>query len=155
MASKIATDAACIFCKIVKGITPPHDTDLHLLWSGDIPCMKLIETETVLAFLDIGPTSKGHSLVIPKWHGAKLTDIPDDHLADILPTVKKLVNAIGPADYNILQNNGTLAHQEVHHVHFHMIPKPNAKEGLIIDWPAKPADMEKLKEYCAEIKARF
>ncbi|KAH6886477.1 HIT family protein 1 [Thelonectria olida] len=140
MASQIPSNAACIFCKIIK---------------GEIPCMKLLETETVLAFLDIGPTSKGHSLVIPKYHGAKLVDIPDEHLSDVLPTVKKLVKATGATDYNVLQNNGTIAHQEVHHVHFHMIPKPNKEEGLIIDWPAKPADMAKLKELCEDIKSRI
>jgi diadenosine tetraphosphate (Ap4A) HIT family hydrolase len=55
-------------------------------------------------------------LVIPKHHGAKLTDIPDDSLAEILPVVKKLVTATGAENYNVLQNNGRIAHQEVDHV---------------------------------------
>ncbi|GAW24987.1 hypothetical protein ANO14919_145850 [Xylariales sp. No.14919] len=98
--------AACIFCRIIK---------------GEIPSFKLFESEKTLAFLDIGPLSKGHALVIPKFHGAKLTDIPDDHLAEILPVAKKLVSATGATDYNILQNNGRIAHQIVDHVHFHMV----------------------------------
>lgn len=55
-------------------------------------------------------------LVIPKHHGSKLADIPDDQLSEILPVVKKLVHASGAENYNILQNNGRLAHQEVDHV---------------------------------------
>ncbi|KAH7129323.1 HIT family protein 1 [Dactylonectria estremocensis] len=132
--------AACIFCKIIK---------------GEIPCMKLFENEKVLAFLDIGPVSKGHTLVIPKYHGAKLADIPDDQLTDILPTLKKVINATGVTDYNILQNNGAIAHQQVFHVHFHMIPRPNDLEGLGIKWPTKAADMDELKQLCEDIKSRM
>ncbi|RKL15194.1 hypothetical protein BFJ68_g5831 [Fusarium oxysporum] len=127
--------SSCIFCRIIK---------------GDIPSFKLFESDKTLAFLDIGPLSKGHA-----HHGAKLADIPDDHLTEILPVVKKIVNATGATDYNILQNNGRIAHQEVDHVHFHMIPKPNETEGLGVKWPTKPADMEQLKAYCEELKAKI
>ncbi|PNY30032.1 Hit family protein 1 [Tolypocladium capitatum] len=127
--------AACIFCRIIK---------------GEIPCMKLFETQQTLAFLDIGPLSKGHALVIPKHHGAKLADIPDDQLTEILPTLKKLVIATGATDYNILQNNGTIAHQQVHH-----IPKPNETEGLGISWPATTGDMDSLKALCEDIKSKM
>ncbi|KAF3349723.1 hypothetical protein VdG1_09155 [Verticillium dahliae VDG1] len=93
-------------------------------------------------------------LVIPKHHGAKLTDIPDDHLMEILPVVKKLVNATGAVDYNLLQNNGRAAHQMVDHVHFHMIPKPNETEGLGIRWPQQQTDMDKLKALFEELKSK-
>ncbi|KIW15089.1 hypothetical protein PV08_07876 [Exophiala spinifera] len=132
--------AACIFCKIVK---------------GDIPSFKLFESDKVLAFLDIQPLSKGHALVIPKYHGAKLTDIPDDHLTELLPVVKKLAIASGAENYNVLQNNGRPAHQEVDHVHFHMIPKPNETEGLGIGWPATATDMDALKKLHADLKAKM
>ncbi|KAJ3578776.1 hypothetical protein NPX13_g1788 [Xylaria arbuscula] len=132
--------AACIFCRIIK---------------GEIPSFKLFESDKTLAFLDIGPLSKGHALVIPKFHGAKLTDIPDDHLAEILPVAKKLVTATGATDYNILQNNGRIAHQIVDHVHFHMIPKPNEKEGLGVGWPTQQPDMEELKKYFEEVKSKM
>ncbi|KAI0503339.1 HIT-like domain-containing protein [Xylaria bambusicola] len=127
--------AACIFCRIIK---------------GEIPSFKLFESDKTLAFLDIGPLSKGHALVIPKFHGAKLTDIPDDHLAEILPVAKKLVTATGATDYNILQNNGRIAHQVVDH-----IPKPNEKEGLGIGWPTQEANMEELKKYFEEVKSKM
>ncbi|KAK5057896.1 Adenosine 5'-monophosphoramidase [Exophiala bonariae] len=135
-----ATQAACIFCKIVK---------------GDIPSFKLFESDKVLAFLDIQPLSKGHALVIPKHHGAKLTDIPDDALTEILPVVKKLAAASGAVDYNVLQNNGRIAHQEVDHVHFHMIPKPNETEGLGVGWPAGKTDFDALKKLHEDLKAKF
>jgi len=132
--------AACIFCKIVK---------------GDIPSFKLFESDKILAFLDIQPLSKGHALVIPKFHGEKLTDIPDDSLAEILPVVKQLVKATGAENYNVLQNNGRIAHQEVDHVHFHMIPKPNTEEGMGISWPQQKTDMDKLKALFADIKSKM
>ncbi|KAH8595177.1 HIT-like domain-containing protein [Bisporella sp. PMI_857] len=136
----MSSAAACIFCKIVK---------------GDIPSFKLFESDKIFAFLDINPLSKGHALVIPKHHGEKLADIPDDALSEILPVVKKLVLATGAENYNVLQNNGRLAHQEVGHVHFHMIPKPNETEGLGIGWPQQKIDMDELKKLGEQIKAKM
>ncbi|KAL4977463.1 HIT-like domain-containing protein [Aspergillus desertorum] len=127
--------AACIFCRIIK---------------GEIPSFKLFESDKVFAFLDIQPLSRGHALVIPKYHGAKLTDIPDDHLTEILPVAKKIAQVTGATDFNVLQNNGRIAHQVVDH-----IPKPNEAEGLGIGWPAQEADMDRLKEYYESIKAKI
>ncbi|KAL2877520.1 Adenosine 5'-monophosphoramidase [Colletotrichum sp. CLE4] len=134
--------ASCIFCKIIK---------------GEIPCFKLFESEKTLAFLDINPLSRGHAtyivppqLVIPKHHGAKLSDIPDDQLSEVLPVVKKLVAATGATDYNILQNNGRIAHQVVDH-----IPKPNETEGLGVGWPQQATDMDKLKALFDDIKSKM
>ncbi|RPB15227.1 HIT-like protein [Morchella conica CCBAS932] len=132
--------AACIFCRIIR---------------GEIPSFKLLETEKIFAFLDIQPLSKGHCLVIPKTHGERLHDVPDDELAELLPAAKKLALATGAVDYNILQNNGSIAHQVVGHVHVHMIPKPNEKEGLTVGWPAKETDMDALKALHENIKAKM
>lgn len=84
-----------------------------------------------------------------------MVDIPDDSLTELLPVVKKLAVASGAENYNVLQNNGRLAHQEVDHVHFHMIPKPNETEGLGIGWPATATDMEALKKLHADLKAKM
>ena len=105
--------ASCLFCRIVK---------------GEIPSYKLIETAKSFAFLDIGPLSKGHALVIPKEHAEQMHQLSDESLADILPVAKKIANAIGAKDYNILQNNGKEAHQVVMHVHFHIIPKKSMSD---------------------------
>ncbi|KAI9350256.1 hit domain-containing protein [Obelidium mucronatum] len=132
--------ADCLFCKIVKGI---------------IPCHKVAETATTLAFLDINPLSAGHTLVIPKYHAQFLHQLPDENLADILPLAKKIALAQGPADnYNILQNNGRLAHQAVDHVHFHVIPKPNNAEGLGINWPAQATDHGKFAALAKELSEK-
>lgn len=60
--------------------------------------------------------SENEQLVIPKHHGRTLADIPDEHLSEILPVVKKLAAASGAQNWNLLQNNGRVAHQEVDHV---------------------------------------
>ncbi|KAK5942744.1 Adenosine 5'-monophosphoramidase [Knufia obscura] len=132
--------ASCIFCKIVK---------------GDIPSFKLYDSPKVLAFLDINPLAKGHALIIPKTHGEKLTDIPDDELAESLPVAKKIAAALGAENYNILQNNGRLAHQEVDHVHFHVIPKPDQQQGLGISWPQQKVEMDELKKLLETMKSKM
>ncbi|PWN52655.1 putative HNT1-adenosine 5`-monophosphoramidase [Violaceomyces palustris] len=136
----MATDPNCLFCKIV---------------AGKIPSMKLYESEKTYAFLDIGPLSDGHALVIPKHHGAKLHEIPDDYLAELLPVAKKLAIATGSDQYNILQNNGRLAHQLVDHVHVHMIPKPDEKQGLTVGWPATQPAKEDLQKVFENIKTKL
>lgn len=131
--------------------------------TGEIPSFKLIETKYTFSFMDIQPTSKGHVLVIPKYHGAKLHNIPDEYLTDILPITKKLVKLLdldvddkdGAAGYNILQNNGKIAHQEVPHVHFHLIPKRDKETGLIVGWPAEETNFDKLGKYHKELMAKL
>ncbi|KAL5482330.1 HNT1 [Sanghuangporus weigelae] len=140
MAATARSLASCIFCKIIK---------------GDIPSFKLIETDYSFSFLDIGPLARGHALVIPKDHGEKLTDVDDAYLADTLIVAKKIAKALGSENYNVLQNNGTLAHQIVPHVHFHVIPKPNEETGLVIGWPTQKIEMDELKALHEDIKSRL
>ncbi|ODQ50252.1 HIT-like protein [Saitoella complicata NRRL Y-17804] len=132
--------AACIFCKIIK---------------GEIPSIKLFETAKTYAFADIQPLSKGHALVIPKEHAVKLHELSDESLADLLPAAKKLAVAVGADEYNILQNNGPMAHQVVKHVHIHMIPKPNEEEGLKVGWPATNPEKDELAKYWESIKQKL
>lgn len=68
---------------------------------------------------------------------------------------KKIALASGATDYNILQNNGRIAHQEVDHVHFHFIPKPNESEGLGIRWPQQQASKEQLTKLCEDLKSKM
>jgi len=108
--------------------------------NGEIPCFKIHEDEHTFAFLDINPLSPGHTLLIPKEQVATLDKLSDEAAAAIgriLPRLcRAIVKATGIADYNILQNNGELAHQAVPHVHFHIIPKPDTKTGLGVGWPS-------------------
>ncbi len=118
-------DPNCIFCKIID---------------GEIPSYKIIETERTFSFLDINPIAEGHSLVIPKHHAQKLHEVPDEYLSEILVVAKQIASKLGVANYNLLQNNGRLAHQEVDHVHFHLIPKTSEEDGL--NYRFKPLSKE-------------
>jgi histidine triad (HIT) family protein len=116
------------------------DTIFGKILRGEIPCHRIYEDDHVLAFLDVGPLSRGHTLVIPKQAVATLDQLSDDDAAAIgrvLPRIARAVlAATGATAFNVLQNNGTLAHQAVHHVHFHIIPKYDDDSGLGIEWPA-------------------
>ncbi|MEM1204646.1 MAG: HIT family protein [Acidobacteriota bacterium] len=105
--------------------------------SGEIPSHRLYEDDHVYAFLDIGPLSPGHALVIPKERKAQLHLLSDDAAAAIGRVLPRLCRAVleatGASDYNVLQNNGAPAHQAVMHVHFHIIPRIGAK-GLGVGW---------------------
>src|SRR5580698_8371498 len=108
--------------------------------AGSIPCHKVYEDAQVLAFLDIAPLSRGHTLVIPKEPAVTLDQLSDESaaaLGRVLPRICRAVIAVtGVTEYNVLENNGVGAHQAVPHVHFHIIPKPHPQAGLGIGWTA-------------------
>lgn len=120
------------------------ETVFDRILRGEIPCHKVYEDEQVLAFLDIGPLSEGHTLVIPKEQAVTLDKLSEESAAAIgrlLPRLcRAVMRATGCASYNILQNNGAAAHQAVNYVHFHIIPKPSSREGLGISWNAHPLE---------------
>lgn len=120
---------------------------------GEIPCHRVYEDDHVLAFLDIGPLSKGHTLVIPKERKAYLHELSDESAAAIGRVLPRLARAVmkatGASAYNILQNNGTEAHQVVMHVHFHIIPRIGAT-GLGIGW--KPTSLDNPEALADAIK---
>jgi len=105
---------------------------------GEIPCHTVYEDAYVLAFLDVGPLSRGHTLVIPKERKAFLHELSDEAAAAVGRVLPRIARAVmqttGTTAYNVLQNNGSEAHQAVYHVHFHIIPK-TAEDGLGIEWP--------------------
>lgn len=124
---------------------------------GEIPCHKVYEDDNVLAFLDVAPLSRGHTLVIPKERAAQMDQLSDESAAAIgrvLPRIcRGVLKASGATAYNLLQNNGAEAHQAVMHLHVHVIPRyPDKAEdtpgsGLGIGWPAgKLEDGEGLAE---------
>lgn len=125
---------------------------------GTIPCHRLYEDEHVLAFLDIQPLARGHALVIPKEKKAFLHELSDEQAAAIgrvLPRIARAVMAAtGTTDYNILQNNGTAAHQAVFHVHFHIIPKAS-DGGLGVVWRPRSVDGAELAELAGVIRAKI
>ena len=99
----------CIFCKIIN---------------GEIPSYKIYEDDIVMSFLDINPTSMGHTLIIPKKHYNDLDDIDNDTLNHIMYISKllkkKLEEKLNCDGLTLIQNNGEV--QEVKHYHLHLKP---------------------------------
>jgi histidine triad (HIT) family protein len=130
----------CIFCRIV---------------AGEIPVTKVYEDDTVLAFLDIGPVSDGHTLVIPKQHFDKLHDCPGGLLGQVCCRLGKIAAAViagvNSEGYNLLCNNGEAAGQLVRHMHFHIIPR-NRGDGVFDRWPAYKYQQGRIEQIAAAIR---
>jgi histidine triad (HIT) family protein len=127
--------------------------------AGEIPCFRVYEDDQVLAFLDINPLSRGHTLVIPKEPAATLDQLSEESaaaLGRVLPRISRaILRATGATAFNILQNNGAIAHQVVMHVHFHIIPKYGDGAGLGIQWPAQSLSADEGKALVAAISAQI
>jgi histidine triad (HIT) family protein len=130
----------CVFCKMI---------------AGQIPCVKIFEDDTVLAFLDIGPISDGHTLIIPKQHFEKLHDCPDELLSRVCSYLGRIAGAVAKAvnsdGYNLLCNNGRAAGQLVNHVHFHIIPR-NTGDGVFNRWPSFKYEDGKIEDIADRIR---
>lgn len=130
------------------------ETIFDKILSGEIPCHRVYEDDQVLAFLDIGPLSRGHTLVIPRERKAHLHQLSDESAAAIGRVLPRLARAVleatGASDYNVLQNNGAAAHQAVMHVHFHIIPRRGG-DGLGVGWNASSLDPGDAAELVAGI----
>lgn len=128
-------DDKCIFCKIIE---------------KSIPSKVLFENDKNLAFLDIFPVSKGHTIVIPKNHYKNLEEIPNIELSELFEIVKKvsiLIHKKLKVDgYNILQNNFRAAGQVVNHFHVHIIPRRNEDGKFKLFIPKKQAKEEELNQ---------
>jgi histidine triad (HIT) family protein len=127
MATGSPAPEPCVFCDIVEKRSPA--------WI-------VYEDASTVAFLDIFPFTRGHLLVIPKRHGARLTDIPfDDQMALIrsLDEMCRRAERLSP-DYNVALNAGANAGQIIFHVHFHVIPRYGEAN------PFHPSNRERLGE---------
>lgn len=130
----------CIFCKMV---------------AGQIPVTKVYEDEIVLAFLDIGPISDGHTLVIPKRHFEKLHDCPAELLGQVALRLGRIAGAVAAAmdadGYNLLCNNGGAAGQLIEHLHFHIVPR-NVGDGVFDQWPSYRYPQGKIEKIADKIR---
>lgn len=133
------------------------DTIFAKIITGEMPCHRVYEDDRVLSFLDIFPLSVGHTLVIPKEPAVTLEQLSDEAAAAIGRAMPRICRAVlaatGATAYNVLQNNGSEAHQVVMHVHFHIIPKYPDGSGLGIGWPAGKLDDRRAGELAAKIAA--
>ena len=127
-----AKDTECIFCKIV---------------AGEIPSKKIFEDENHIAFLDIFPAGRGHSLVIPKAHYADIHSMPADVYGGIAQTAKKvadiLQSKLASEGTTIFQMNKEAGWQTVFHAHMHVIPRWS-NDGLHKPWDIAPANQDDL-----------
>jgi len=114
------------------------ETIFSKILRGEAPSFRVYEDESVLAFLDVNPLSRGHTLVVSRQPAETLADLSEDAAAAIgrvLPRLcRAVVRATGCKAYNLLQNNGAAAYQAVAHVCFYIIPRPDREHGLRIDW---------------------
>jgi histidine triad (HIT) family protein len=130
----------CIFCKIV---------------AGEIPVTRIYEDDVVLAFLDIGPVSDGHTLLISKQHFQRVHDCPAEVLGQVCSRLGKVAKAVAGAmaaeGYNLLCNNGRAAGQLVEHLHFHIIPR-NSGDGVFDQWPSYKYAEGRMKTVAEKIR---
>lgn len=124
--------------------------------AGTIPCHRVFESAHALAFLDINPLADGHTLVIPKRAVERLDQLSADECAELARVVHAVVGmvigATGATGYNVLQNNGRVAGQEVPYVHFHVIPRA-ANDGLGFRWMPQKRTAEALRALAERMRA--
>ncbi|MEM3154900.1 MAG: HIT family protein [Candidatus Woesearchaeota archaeon] len=123
----------CIFCKIIK---------------KQVPADFVYENDKIVAFLDIHPSNKGHTLVVPKEHYTDLLETPDEVLSEIIVKTKKIapavMNAVNAQGFNTIFNTKPAAGQMVFHTHLHIIPR-FINDGLK-HWPEQKTTPEELKK---------
>lgn len=134
----------CVFCKIV---------------AGQLPAAMVYEDARVVAFLDIAPLNKGHTLVVPRQHFFSITECPPDIQAAILQAASRIaaamMRAVDADGFNLILSNGACAGQVVQHVHMHVVPRfPDDGVSLPSRSVAYDGDEEK-QRIIAEVRKRI
>ena len=129
----------CLFCQILDGKISAHF---------------IYEDNSHVAIMDKYPIHRGHSLVIPRKHHEKITDMDVGEVSDLfskVPSISRaVIEATGADGFNIGQNNGRAANQIIPHVHVHVIPR---YEKIGVAWPKRSiADDKELEELAAKIR---
>jgi histidine triad (HIT) family protein len=134
-------DPRCIFCEIVAGSSPAHLID---------------ENDHAVAFLDINPATRGHTLVVPR---ANVPDIWSLHGGDVAPVwaltvavAHRVRQSLRHDGLTILQSNGEAAWQHVDHLHIHVVPRWKG-DGLVRPWTMTPGDPAELEETADRLRA--
>lgn len=136
---------SCIFCRIVQ---------------GSIPARRVWEDEHALAFLDAFPLARGHTLLVPKLHVARVEEMGDQQAKALFAAVHKLAGrvqkATGAGGVTIAINNGRDAGQEVQHVHVHIVPRVKGDGAGAIHsmrWERPKVSPEELESIAQSIRA--
>ena len=137
-----AYDEANIFAKILR---------------GEMPAARVFEDDVALAFMDVFPQTRGHTLIIPKGVGARnFLDFPTGLVGPYMERVQRVARAVEkalkPDGLTIMQLNGAAAGQTVFHLHFHVLPRFEG-EAMKGHGKAPMAEMADLKALAAEIAA--
>jgi len=136
----------CVFCRII---------------GGEISSHKVYEDKNTLAFLDIHPSTPGHTLIIPKAHIARVEDLSVGDAEALFGTLHKVVGgiqeAVGAPASTIGVNNGRESGQEVLHVHIHVIPRSRGDRGGIIQGIARSRrpDNDEMIEIAEKIRRKI
>jgi histidine triad (HIT) family protein len=134
-------DDGCIFCRIA---------------AGKLPCFKLLEDDTTIAFMDINPINPGHALAVAKGHWPTVDVIPPEVLGDVARTAQKVAKAViaelKPNGVNLMQSNGPGAGQTVPHLHIHIIPRQSG-DRIQVGVESKAGDMQEIEAVYKRLKA--
>ena len=130
----------CIFCKII---------------AGEIPSAVIFEDEEFKAILDRFPGNIGNVLVLPKKHYSNIFDIDEDVAGRLFRLATKIAKnmkeVLGFEAMNVVQNNGSLAGQTVHHFHLHLIPRYE-NDKVQIKWEQLDLTDEQIAEIQNKLK---
>lgn len=135
-----AARSDCVFCGIV---------------AGRLPAQRIDEDERTVAFLDINPWTRGHTLVVPRAHSESILDAPDDDLAAVALAARRVAERLrrklGCAGVNVFSAAGSVAWQTVFHFHVHVIPRYR-DDGLEPPITPRPADAEQLAALAEQLR---
>jgi histidine triad (HIT) family protein len=133
-------ESDCIFCKIV---------------SGEVPATIIREDERTVAFMDINPATRGHTLVVPRRHVRDLLEIGHEDLAATMAAAQDLaqrvVDRLGAAGVNLLNSCGQAAWQTVFHFHIHVIPRYEG-DPLRLPWVPAEGDRDEIESAAAALR---
>jgi histidine triad (HIT) family protein len=131
----------CLFCKIIK---------------KEIPADVVYEDAETLAVLDIHPRAPGHTMILPKIHAENILDLPENKIAPVFLTVKKITailqKVLKPKGFTIGINHGRVSGQAIDHLHIHVIPRFDGDGGGSIHSVVNNPPKESLKEITEKIK---
>jgi histidine triad (HIT) family protein len=130
----------CLFCGIV---------------AGDVPGQIVDSDEHTVAFMDINPATRGHALVVPRYHSADLMEISDEDLERTTVAARRLARRIDevlqPDGFNVLNACGPAAWQTVFHFHIHVIPRYK-DDPLKLPWIPRGGDEAEIAAIAARLR---
>jgi histidine triad (HIT) family protein len=133
------SDPNCIFCKIV---------------ARELPATIVDEDARTIAFMDISPATRGHTLVIPRTHSPDLLGIEAEDLQAVALACKRLAarvkERLGADGVNLLNSCGAVAFQTVFHFHIHVIPRYEG-DSLRLPWDPQPGDAQEIATAAQEL----